>query len=68
VLGPKRYITIGEYSLIGIGAFLLIIALVLGARYQRSKRMKTSNYEYLDNPPPAPPGDSDGDIQVNFPI
>ena len=34
-MAPKKYITIGEYSLIGLGALLLVIAIIVGARHQR---------------------------------
>lgn len=48
VMKPKLYITIGEYSMIGLGSLLFIIGLILGARYQR-KKFRETKYETLTN-------------------
>ena len=44
-MAPKKYITIGEYCLIGLGCLFLIIAIIIGARHQQKKASEEPVYE-----------------------
>lgn len=44
-MAPKKYITIGEYCLIGLGCLFLVIAVIVGARHQRKRAREEPVYE-----------------------